>query len=66
LNYCVKCDTDSGKIFDSVTKQCRKCPDGTQYNAVKQSCECACNAPRQINPTTQKCECSGGRTFLNN
>lgn len=65
-NYCVKCDTASGKNFDTVTKQCRTCPTGTKYSATKQSCECDCVAPRQISPTTKKCECPGGQTFINN
>lgn len=65
MNYCVKCDTDSGKIFDSVTKQCRKCPEATTYNSVNQSCDCECKAPKEINTTTQKCECPGGKIYVN-
>lgn len=65
-NYCVKCDTASGKFFDPATKQCRKCPSGTKYNATTSSCECECNAPRAINPTTKQCECTEGRIWQNN
>ena len=69
LNYCVKCSSDSGVFFDPVTKQCRSCPTGTNFNSTSNSCDCAkkpCNAPQKLNTLTGVCECTGGRTSINN
>lgn len=65
-NYCVKCDATKGKFLDPVSKQCKSCPQGTKYSTTSKSCECECNPPRSINPTTKVCECTGGRVFQNN
>ena len=56
LNYCVRCTAPN--VYDAVDQRCKPCPQDYVYNSATQRCDfMKCDAPRAINPATNKCEC---------
>lgn len=56
-SYCVQCTAPL--FWDPISAKCQSCPEGHFYNPTLNRCDCSkpCDAPRQINPANNQCEC---------